>query len=92
MSGVAALFGGGPKPSQPDYAAQAAAQKAARQEEQAKQLEADRAKAAAKAEEARDTEATRLKKQAAQRAVAAGTGALASGAETVSAALKAKLG
>lgn len=92
MSGIASIFSGPPKQPSVDYAAQARAQQAAREEEQAKQLAADRAKAVASAEEARDAEATRLKKLAAQRAINPGTGALASGAETMSAALSKKLG
>jgi hypothetical protein len=86
------MFSGPPKQPTVDYAAQAKAQQAAREEEQAKTLAADRAKAVATAEEARDAEATRLKKQAAARGVATGAGALASGVETMSAALSKKLG
>lgn len=85
-------MGGFFAPSAPkvDTAAQAAAQQAAREAEQAKQLAADRAEAVAKADEARDLEATRLKKlKGSSGGAVQGTGELA---QTEQAGLKAKLG
>ena len=85
-------MGGFFAPSAPkvDTAAQAAAQQAAREAEQAKQLAADRAEAVAKADEARDLETTRLKKlKGGSGGAVQGTGELA---QTEQAGLKAKLG
>ncbi len=81
-----------PKSKEPDYIAQAAAQQAAREAEQARQLAADRAEAQAKADSARDAEAARLKRLKGQQAAQAvpGTGQLA--ATTEQSTLKQKLG
>lgn len=79
-----------PAPKGQDVAAQAAAQQAAREAEQAKQLAADRAEKVAAADAARDTEAARLKKLKGQSSGAVvGTGELA---QVESAGLKTKLG
>jgi len=83
------IFGGGaPKV---DYAAQAAAQKEAREAEQAAQLAADRAEKLAAADEAKSVEAARLKKLK-----GAGAGGLVQGtgelAQTEGATLGNKLG
>lgn len=79
-----------PAPKGPDVAAQAAAQQAAREAEQAKQLAADREEKLAAANEARDAEATRLKKmKGSTGAAVAGTGELA---QVESAGIKTKLG
>lgn len=84
---MSSLFGGG-GPSI-DYAAQAAAQKEAREAEQAVQLAADRAEKLAAANEARDLEATRLKKLKGAGGLVQGTGELA---QTEAATLGNKLG
>jgi hypothetical protein len=72
-----------------DYAAQSAAQQAAREAEQAALLAADRAEAVAKADEASAAEAVRLKRLKGTGGMVAGTGQLA---QTEQAGLKAKLG
>lgn len=89
MGGIASIFSGPPKQPSVDYAAQAAAQQAAREAEQAQKLEADRAAAVASADEAAAAERSRLSKLKGAGTAVAGTGQLAT---TEQAGLKSKLG
>ena len=90
---MTSLFSAPPKPQQQDYAAQAAAQQAAREADKATQLAADRAEAVASADEAKGAEAARLKRLKAQTAGSTtGTGQLGGNAQVEAAGLKSKLG